>query len=63
MEQIAQVDDDHIQDVVRTAIKRYAELFPDWEIGTFSLQKSEDKNEQIDRMIAMLNHLRPRQES
>ena len=57
-EQIAQLRDTEIGDVLSAVVLRYGELFPDWEISTISLKKSEDRNQQIDRMIQMLMQMK-----
>lgn len=54
VEQIGKAIDFEIGELLKAVLKRYAVLFPDWEVCTFSVQKSEDKNQQIDRMIEML---------
>ncbi len=58
LERIAQADDMEIQDLLKAVTNRYAELYPDWEICTFSLEKAKDRNEQIDREIAFLQGLK-----
>ena len=58
IEKIAQVDDMEISNVLDAARKRYSELFPDWEVCTVSLEKSTDRNEQLDRLIAMLQNMK-----
>ena len=55
---IAQVKDNEIGEVLTAVLRRYEELYPEWEVGTVSLQKSEDRNTQIDRMIQMLTRLK-----
>ena len=55
---IAQADAYELDKILKAVLKRYAELFPDWEVGTISLQKSADRNEQIDRMITMLQNMK-----
>jgi len=55
---IAQADAYELDKILKAVLKRYAELFPDWEVGTISLQKSADRNKQIDRMITMLQNMK-----
>lgn len=57
-EQIAKVSGYEINDVVNAVVNRYGELFPDWEIGTYSIEKKGSRNEQIDRMINFLEKLK-----
>ena len=39
-------------------LARYNELYPDWEIETIAIQKSQDRIEQINRSIAVLERLK-----
>ena len=55
---IAQADEIEIEKLLKAVLRRYAVLYPDWEISTISLQKSSDRNEQLDRMIAMLQRMK-----
>ena len=52
LEEIARTDGAEIEKVLKAVLDRYAVLYPDWDVTTFSLQKSDDRNEQIDRIIA-----------
>lgn len=54
LEEIARTDGAEIEKVLRAVLDRYAVLYPDWDVTTFSLQKSDDRNEQIDRIIAIM---------
>ena len=54
VEEIGRADEIEIEKLLYAVLQRYAVLFPDWEINTISLQKSSDRNDQIDRIIAML---------
>ena len=38
----------------KEVLARYAVLYPNWEVSTVSIEKCEDRNEQIDRMIQIL---------
>ena len=55
---IARADEIQIEKLLNAVLQRYAVLYPDWEISTISLQKSSDRNEQLDRMIAMLQRMK-----
>lgn len=55
---LAQADADEIQVCLDVLFARYEELFPDWEIHYLSLLKAPDRSRQIDRVIAMLEHLK-----
>lgn len=56
--EIAQANEIEIEALLDAVLRRYAILFPDWEVCTVSLQKSADRNEQLDRMIAMLQKMK-----
>lgn len=58
LEEIARTDGAEIEKVLRAVLDRYAVLYPDWDVTTISLQKSSDRNEQIDRIIAMMESLK-----
>ena len=57
-EEIAQADALEIEKLLKAVLQRYAVLYPDWEISIISLEKGSDKNEQLDRMIAMLQKMK-----
>lgn len=58
VEEIAIADEVEIEKLLKAVLDRYAVLFPDWEVSTISLQKSSDRNQQLDRMIALLQRLK-----
>ena len=58
VEEIAQADGVEIEKLLKAVLQRYAVLFPDWELSTVSLQKSADRNGQLDRMIAVLEKMK-----
>lgn len=58
VEEIARADGAAIDKLLKAVLQRYAVLYPDWEISTISLQKSSDRNEQLDRMIAILQRMK-----
>ena len=58
LNQIARAEKEDMDSILRAALKRYGELFPDWEITTFSLPKGSDRAEQIDRAIALLESMK-----
>lgn len=55
---VEQADETQIDGILQAVLRRYAELFPDWEVSTVSVCKSEDRNEQIDRMIGTLQKMK-----
>lgn len=58
IEKIAQADAVEIEELLKAVLQRYAVLFPDWELNTISLQKSCDRNKQIDRIITTLQNMK-----
>lgn len=58
IEKIFQADACDIDLLLDAVLQRYAALFPEWEMTTVSIEKSNDKNAQIDRMIRMLENLK-----
>ena len=57
-EQITYADEQEIEQLLKAVLQRYAVLFPDYEVSTVSLQKSSDRNEQLDRIIAALQKMK-----
>jgi hypothetical protein len=55
---IAQSNEAEISDLLQAVIRRYAQLFPQWELGTISIEKSGDRNAQIDQMILVLQSMK-----
>ena len=58
VQEIAKADEVEIENLLKAVLQRYTVLFPDWELSTISLQKSFNKNEQIDRIIEMLQNMK-----
>lgn len=44
--------------LLRAVIKRYSELFPDWEISFVTVPKTDDRNEQLDRVIRFIENMK-----
>ena len=57
-EEIAKADKAAIEEILKAVRQRYAGLFPDWEIIMVSIEKGADRNEQLDRMITMLQNMK-----
>lgn len=55
---ITQADPVLLERLFDLVLHRYEELYPDWEISTVSVQKSADRNKQLDRMIAILQKMK-----
>ena len=58
---IAQADGKNIEILLHAVLRRYAELFPEWEVRTISLEKHKNQVEQLDRIIAALEKLKQEQ--
>lgn len=56
--EIAHANKSEIEELLKAVLKRYSALFPGWEVSTISLQKSSDRNEQLDWMIEMLQRMK-----
>ena len=51
---------EEINDLLLELVKCYGELFPGWELHILTIEKAVDKNEQIDRMISLLEKMKDR---
>ena len=49
---------DEISEILDAVLRRYKQLYPDWEISVLSLEKSVDKNMQLDETIKLLEKLK-----
>ena len=58
MEKIAHLEASQVGDVLKGVLKRYGELFPDWDISTISLDKRGDRYEQLSRVISLLESMK-----
>ena len=58
IEKIAQANASEIEKILKAVLQRYAVLFPDWEVNTISIEKSSDRNEQLDRIITALQNMK-----
>ena len=56
--EIAKTDDDELEKLLQAVLRRYAQAFPEWEVSVISLEKEQNKNEQLDRVIAMLQKMK-----
>ena len=55
---IRNADGEKAELFLKALIQRYTELYPDWEVSTFSVRKTEDRNSQIDEMICFLQSIK-----
>ncbi len=44
--------------ILKTVIKRYSQLFPDWDVSVITIDKEKNINEQIDRIVKILNNMK-----
>ena len=58
LQEIRNADGEKAKLFLKALIQRYAELYPDWEVSTFSVRKTEDRNSQIDEMIRFLQSIK-----
>lgn len=58
VEEISNAKAEDLERILRAVLDRYGELFPDWEVSTISLQKTGDRNAQIDQHIQLLTRLK-----
>ena len=57
-EKIAQVDEREIEELIHMVRQQYATLFPEWEAVVIFIERSSDKNEQLDRIIRILQNMK-----
>lgn len=57
-DEIAKADAGDLQGLLNAVLKRYAVLYPDWEVNTISLRKSADRNTQLDQVINMIQKMK-----
>ena len=60
---IKQAKPEELNDILLAVLDRYREVYPDWELTTISLEKAVDKNEQLDRMIALIEKMKEKEGS
>ena len=58
IERIKNAKPEEIQEILMAVLARYRELYPGWDINVLSLEKSEDRNEQLDRTIQLLEKMK-----
>ena len=55
---ISQAQDLELEAMMAALLKRYGEVFPDWEVSIVSVEKTGDRNAQIDKVIELLEKLK-----
>ena len=58
LQRIREAKTEDIQDILQAVLERYRELYPDWDISILSLDKREDRNEQLERTVALLEKMK-----
>ena len=58
LDAIKKANGEEMDEILKTVLFRFGELYPEWEISTISVSKSEDRNEQLDRMITLLEKMK-----
>jgi hypothetical protein len=56
--QIARADGAQIEKLLNAVLRRYGELYPDWEVSTVTVEKTQNRSEQLDRIIALLEKMK-----
>lgn len=55
---IDNLERDEIADILDAVLFQYKVLYPEWDISLITVDKREDKNEQLDRVIQMLQNMK-----
>lgn len=58
VERITRASPTETEHLLKAVQNRYHALYPDWELYILSLEKSADRNEQLDRIIHMLQNMK-----
>ena len=61
LRKVSTANEEETEMLLTAVLARYGELYPDWEISTISLLRGEDRAEQLDRTIRMLEYMKKRQ--
>ena len=51
---------EEMSELILAVQNRYNQLFPDWELSFYTLEKAVDKKEQLNQAIAMLQSMKNR---
>ena len=57
-EAIDAAEKEEIADILDYVLFRYKQLHPRWELSVISIEKAVDKNEQLDKMIELLQNMK-----
>ena len=58
IEEIEKANGKEMDKILKAVLSRFFVLYPDWELCTVSILKSEDRDEQLDRMITVLEKMK-----
>lgn len=58
LHEISRAKPEELDELLQAVLKRYREVYPDWEIITVSLEKAVDKKEQLDRIIRLMEKMK-----
>ena len=58
LKKISQADQAQASEILEAVLRRYAQLYPDWDVGTISVRKDEDRNKQLDDTIRVLESMK-----
>ena len=56
--QIGRADGAQIEKLLNAVLRRYGELYPDWEVSTVTVEKTQNRSEQLDLIIALLEKMK-----
>lgn len=57
-EMISEIGKDQIADLLDCVLLRCKKLYPNWDISVITLDKTADKNEQLDKMIDLIQNMK-----
>ena len=58
LNQISCANEDQISILLDAVLERFHEVYPQWDIGTITIRKSGNIEEEVDRTIALLERLK-----
>ena len=58
LERIAEADSEELEKLLKAITDRHNVLFPGWDINITTIKKDEDRVEQLNRMIRILENLK-----
>ena len=57
-EMISEMGREDIADVLDAVLFQYKQLYPEWDISIMTTDKTADKNEQMDRVIELIQNMK-----